>query len=176
MNTVTQALPSIDLTARDLARARWSTRAQFVVLGIVSGAWGAHVPSVKQAFALNEASLEKTSAALEELSSMTRRNSDNASEANALMAQADEAVKAAGNDVVAVSAALSAGALHGARGNSGVILSQILRGVADVVAEAALQRGEDRECGEITAPEFTAASKATRSSPAGRSSPRILFQ
>jgi hypothetical protein len=47
--------------------------------------------------------------------------------------------------------------LHGARGNSGVILSQILRGVADVVAEAALQRGEDRECGEITAPEFTAA-------------------
>ena len=75
----------------------------------------------------------------------------------AAAAQADEAVKAAGNDVVAVSAALSAGALHGARGNSGVILSQILRGVADVVAEAALQRGEDRECGEITAPEFTAA-------------------
>lgn len=75
----------------------------------------------------------------------------------AAAAQADEAVNAAGNDVVAVSAALSAGALHGARGNSGVILSQILRGVADVVAEAALQRGEDRECGEITAPEFTAA-------------------
>ena len=75
----------------------------------------------------------------------------------AAAAQADEAVKAAGNDVVAVSAALSAGALHGARGNSGVILSQILRGLADVVAEAALQRGEDRECGEITAPEFTAA-------------------
>lgn len=75
----------------------------------------------------------------------------------AAAAQADEAVKAAGNDVVAVSAALSAGALHGARGNSGVILSQILRGVADVVAEAASQRGEDRECGEITAPEFTAA-------------------
>ncbi len=75
----------------------------------------------------------------------------------AASAQADEAVKAAGNDVVAVSAALSAGALQGARGNSGVILSQILRGVADVVAEAAAQRGEDRECGEITAPEFTAA-------------------
>jgi len=75
----------------------------------------------------------------------------------AAAAQADEAVEAAGNDVVAVSAALSAGALHGARGNSGVILSQILRGVADVVAEAALQRGETRECGEITAPEFTAA-------------------
>ncbi|MUL75360.1 DAK2 domain-containing protein [Mycolicibacterium sp. CBMA 226] len=75
----------------------------------------------------------------------------------AAAAQADEAVKAAGNDVVAVSAALSAGALHGARGNSGVILSQILRGLADVVAEAALQRGEDGECGEVTAPVFTAA-------------------
>ena len=75
----------------------------------------------------------------------------------AAAAQADEAVKTAGNDVVAVSAALSAGALHGARGNSGVILSQILRGVADVMAEAAQQRGEDSECGEITAPVFTAA-------------------
>lgn len=75
----------------------------------------------------------------------------------AAAAQADEAVKMAGNDVVAVSAALSAGALHGARGNSGVILSQILRGLADVIAEAALQRGADRECGEVTAPVFTAA-------------------
>ena len=31
----------------------------------------------------------------------------------------------------------AAGALHGARGNSGVILSQILRGIADVTASAA---------------------------------------
>ncbi|MET0703592.1 MAG: DAK2 domain-containing protein [Mycobacterium sp.] len=43
----------------------------------------------------------------------------------------------AGGDVVAVAAALSRGALHGARGNSGVILSQILRGIADVTAAAA---------------------------------------
>jgi DAK2 domain fusion protein YloV len=40
-------------------------------------------------------------------------------------------------DVVRVAAALSAGALNGARGNSGVILSQILRGIADVTAGAA---------------------------------------
>lgn len=40
-------------------------------------------------------------------------------------------------DVVAVAAALAQGALHGARGNSGVILSQILRGIADVTAAAA---------------------------------------
>jgi len=38
-------------------------------------------------------------------------------------------------------AALSAGALNGARGNSGVILSQILRGVADVTAAAAAEAG-----------------------------------
>src|SRR3954465_14391614 len=40
-----------------------------------------------------------------------------------------------------VPAALAAGALHGARGNSGVILSQILRGLADVVSSAAAERG-----------------------------------
>jgi uncharacterized protein len=40
-----------------------------------------------------------------------------------------------------VAAALSAGALNGARGNSGVILSQILRGLADVTAAAAAERG-----------------------------------
>ncbi|BBZ38431.1 hypothetical protein MCNS_14940 [Mycobacterium conspicuum] len=40
-----------------------------------------------------------------------------------------------------VAAALSAGALNGARGNSGVILSQILRGIADVTAGAAADAG-----------------------------------
>src|SRR6478672_1088345 len=44
-----------------------------------------------------------------------------------------------GGDVAAVAAALADGALHGARGNSGVILSQILRGLADVAAEAAAE-------------------------------------
>ncbi len=49
-----------------------------------------------------------------------------------------EANSAAGSgDVTQVAAALSNGALHGARGNSGVILSQILRGFADVTADAA---------------------------------------
>jgi DAK2 domain fusion protein YloV len=40
-------------------------------------------------------------------------------------------------DVASVAAALAEGALQGARGNSGVILSQILRGIADVAAGAA---------------------------------------
>lgn len=44
-------------------------------------------------------------------------------------------------DVAEVAAALAAGALQGARGNSGVILSQILRGLADVTAAAAAERG-----------------------------------
>ncbi|HEY6575530.1 MAG TPA: DAK2 domain-containing protein, partial [Mycobacterium sp.] len=47
------------------------------------------------------------------------------------------------DDVVAVAAALAEGALQGARGNSGVILSQILRGLADVTAEAADERDGD---------------------------------
>ncbi|BBY66035.1 DAK2 domain-containing protein [Mycolicibacterium helvum] len=44
-------------------------------------------------------------------------------------------------DVALMAAALSEGALHGARGNSGVILSQILRGLADVTASAADDTG-----------------------------------
>ncbi|BBY16749.1 DAK2 domain-containing protein [Mycolicibacterium litorale] len=44
-------------------------------------------------------------------------------------------------DVVEVSAALAGGALHGARGNSGVILSQILRALAETTAGAAAGRG-----------------------------------
>lgn len=57
-----------------------------------------------------------------------------------------EANAAAGADggggcVARVAAALSAGSLNGARGNSGVILSQILRGIADVTAAAAADCG-----------------------------------
>lgn len=44
-------------------------------------------------------------------------------------------------DVAEVAAALSVGAMHGARGNSGVILSQILRGLADVTASVATDGG-----------------------------------
>ncbi|MCV7427756.1 DAK2 domain-containing protein [Mycobacterium montefiorense] len=43
--------------------------------------------------------------------------------------------------VARVASALSVGALNGARGNSGVILSQILRGIADVTATAAADSG-----------------------------------
>lgn len=54
-------------------------------------------------------------------------------------AQAD--ALAASDNVVDIAAALARGALQGARGNSGVILSQILRGLADVTASAAADRG-----------------------------------
>jgi uncharacterized protein len=57
-------------------------------------------------------------------------------------ANAGAASEAAGPGCVArVAAAMSAGALNGARGNSGVILSQILRGIADVAATAAADSG-----------------------------------
>lgn len=49
--------------------------------------------------------------------------------------------RAGPGDVTRVASALSAGALNGARGNSGVILSQILRGIADVTASAAGDSG-----------------------------------
>ncbi|MEW5809040.1 MAG: DAK2 domain-containing protein [Actinomycetota bacterium] len=61
----------------------------------------------------------------------------------AAWAQADAC--AAGDDVTAVASALADGALRGARGNSGVILSQILRALADVAAAAA----EDRVIADI---------------------------
>jgi DAK2 domain fusion protein YloV len=56
-------------------------------------------------------------------------------------ALAEANTKAGSGDVAYVAAALSAGALNGARGNSGVILSQILRGIADVTAGAAAETG-----------------------------------
>lgn len=56
-------------------------------------------------------------------------------------ALAEANAQAKSSDVVKVASALSAGALHGARGNSGVILSQILRGIADVTAHAADDSG-----------------------------------
>jgi uncharacterized protein len=56
-------------------------------------------------------------------------------------ALAEANTEARSGDVVRVTAALSAGALNGARGNSGVILSQILRGIADVTAGAAAESG-----------------------------------
>jgi DAK2 domain fusion protein YloV len=57
------------------------------------------------------------------------------------LAEADAVVGAGNDDVARVANALSAGALNGARGNSGVILSQILRGIADVTAKPADESG-----------------------------------
>jgi uncharacterized protein len=58
-------------------------------------------------------------------------------------ALAEANAEARSGDVVRVAAALSAGALNGARGNSGVILSQILRGIADVTARTVAESGEE---------------------------------
>ena len=59
------------------------------------------------------------------------------------LAEANAGVNSEGGSacVARVAAALSAGALNGARGNSGVILSQILRGIADITATAAADSG-----------------------------------
>lgn len=68
----------------------------------------------------------------------------------AALAEADSVVES--GDVARVAAALAAGAVHGARGNSGIILSQILRGLADVTADTA-----DGQLREIEAAVFAAA-------------------
>ena len=52
-----------------------------------------------------------------------------------LGAVADE-LDVAGDDLTSVAKAISHGSLMGARGNSGVILSQILRGISSVIVEA----------------------------------------
>lgn len=51
------------------------------------------------------------------------------------MASVDDAVRAAGAGMRATVGAMAHGALMGARGNSGVILSQLLRGLAEVLRE-----------------------------------------
>ncbi|MCV7351463.1 DAK2 domain-containing protein [Mycobacterium parmense] len=72
------------------------------------------------------------------------------------LAEANAGAGADGTACVArAAAALSAGALNGARGNSGVILSQILRGIADVTATAAA--GAGGELPHIDAPTLAAA-------------------
>ncbi len=73
------------------------------------------------------------------------------------LAEADSALSSASGsaDVVAVATALSQGSLHGARGNSGVILSQILRGIADVTASVVSDSQGD--IGDIDATTFGAA-------------------
>lgn len=68
-------------------------------------------------------------------------------------AQAD--TQSSSDDVTQVARALATGALHGARGNSGVILSQILRGLADVVSSAAADRSG--VLADIDGPVFAAA-------------------
>lgn len=43
--------------AHQLRRARWATRGLFAALGVLAGAWGAHIPSVQAAYQLDPALL-----------------------------------------------------------------------------------------------------------------------
>lgn len=43
--------------AQSLVPALWSIRAQFAALGLISGVWGVHIPSLKAHYALGEAAL-----------------------------------------------------------------------------------------------------------------------
>lgn len=59
------------------------------------------------------------------------------------MTAVDEALRAAPADMASTAQAVSHGALMGARGNSGVILSQLLRGVCEVVGTVERASAED---------------------------------
>ena len=54
-SSVTPARPAS--TAQVLAPALWSIRAQFAALGLISGVWGVHIPSLKAHYGLGEAAL-----------------------------------------------------------------------------------------------------------------------
>ncbi len=43
--------------AKAIPKAIWATRIQFAALGLLGGAWGAHIPSIKAQYALGEAML-----------------------------------------------------------------------------------------------------------------------
>ncbi len=80
----------------------------------------------------NAASLEETSAALEELSSMTRRNADNASEANSLMTQATAAVDRADSSMSGVIEAM------GEISTSGNEISKIIKTIDEIAFQTNL--------------------------------------
>jgi DAK2 domain fusion protein YloV len=79
-----------------------------------------------------------------------------------MQAAVKELDQAAGGDIAALALAVSKGSLKGARGNSGVILSQILKGFCEVVINskefttkvfsAALKRGTEIAYGAVTKP------------------------
>ena len=48
-------LPARSGAPTSLAGARWAARAQFAALGLLSGVWGVHIPTVKQQYGLSEA-------------------------------------------------------------------------------------------------------------------------
>lgn len=61
---VTEVAPTVAAAAEEpwpgrlaLTRARWATRAQFATFGVLAGAWGVHIPSLKAHYGLGEAML-----------------------------------------------------------------------------------------------------------------------
>ncbi|MEY8874965.1 MAG: MFS transporter [Leptothrix sp. (in: b-proteobacteria)] len=57
LNAVFDAPAHRPTTAARLRAARWATRALFGILGVLGGVWGAHIPSVKARYGLDEAVL-----------------------------------------------------------------------------------------------------------------------
>ena len=118
---------------------------------------------LREMFAAATAWLEKNAADIDELNVFPVPDGDTGTNMLLTMrSSVEEAYRAPDHSASGVAQALAKGALLGARGNSGVILSQIFRGMADDMA--------DKE--EITGPDMARAlSKAAKTAYKGLSNP-----
>ena len=57
MTSTSASVHPVPPSLSDLRRARWATRLLFMALGTLAGTWGAHIPSLKARYAINEATL-----------------------------------------------------------------------------------------------------------------------
>ena len=57
MTSTSASVHPVPHSLSDLRRARWATRLLFMALGTLAGTWGAHIPSLKARYAINEATL-----------------------------------------------------------------------------------------------------------------------
>ena len=91
---------------------------------------------LKRAFLSAAQNLEAKKDWINELNVFPVPDGDTGTNMTMTILEAAKAVAAADNDMTAVARAIASGSLRGARGNSGVILSQLLRGFTKVIQDA----------------------------------------
>ena len=110
---------------------------------------------LKRCFTAAAANVEKNKEYINELNVFPVPDGDTGTNVSMTLMSALKDVQAAPDDTEEVLKAMSAGALKGARGNSGVIFSQLLRGFTKQI----------RETGDVTAAGLPGHSKEQRKQP-----------